>query len=333
MEKTLKKFTLGCLGTMVLISMTMPVKGQDYADPYLDDYDYSYENYDYDYSQPQTGSQAQNYQQSSPGYQAQNRSYREIPNQYRQNTSQYRAPGNYSQQMPQPAPNYNTVPVQNNYSLPPLQGRVVVVPPGTMLPGVTANRTISSKNLRTGDRINFIMNTPFYYSGSMVLPAGTSITGTVVMAEAAGRAGKNGQLMIVFNQATTPSGQTVGLSGKIATDDGSGILKGGTGMDRAKEVVKDTAVGSGVGALLGTVFGAISGGNVGKGAAIGTAIGGGTGVAKTIYDKGKDVVIDIGEKIDIILDSELRTGGEQSGAQQSPGLTPNYNNNYNNYGY
>ena len=255
---------------------------------FAQDYSYdSYERSDYSYEQPQQPQQYQQYQQ------------------------------------PQPA--YNTIPVQNNYSLPPLQGRVVSVPPGTMIPGATVNRILSSKNLRTGDNISVLMNTPFYYAGTMVLPAGSNILGTVVMAEPAGRAGKNGKLMIVFNQAITPTGQRIGLSGKIATEDGSGILKGGTGMDRAKEVVKDTAVGAGVGALLGTIFGAISGGSAGKGAAIGTAIGGGSGVAKTVIDKGKDVVINIGEKLDIILDSELRTGGEQ---QNMPPVPQNYN-----YGY
>ncbi len=319
MKNSIKKLTLSCLSGMVLISTTTPVMGQNYADPYVDDY-----SYDYSYENP--SNQGQTYQQNNPAYQTQyqqNRGYREIPNHHRQNTSQYSGQGNYT---PQSAQNYNHVPVQNNYNLPPLQGRVVTVPPGTMIPGATANRTLSSKNLRTGDRISVLMNGPFYYNGLMVLPAGTSITGTVVMAEAAGRAGKNGKLMIVFNQARTPSGQAIGLSGKIATEDGSGILKGGTGMDRAKEIVKDTAVGSGVGALLGTIFGAVSGGQAGKGAAIGTAIGGGTGVAKTIYDKGKDVVIEAGEQLNIILDSELRTGSEP--AQQLPGLTPDYNYRY-----
>ncbi|OGI04926.1 MAG: hypothetical protein A2Y25_00690 [Candidatus Melainabacteria bacterium GWF2_37_15] len=255
--------------------------------------DYSYSNYGYN-SQQTPQYQNQNYQQ---GYQQ-----------------------SYQQQ--------NYVPVQNNYSLPPLQGRVVSVPPGTMLPGVTATRKLSSQNLRTGDSINVVMNTPFYYAGAMVLPAGTSILGTVVTAKPAGRAEANGQLMIVFNQAITPSGQRIGLTGKLATEDGSGLLKGGTGMSRATAVVKDTAVGAGSGALLGLIFGALSGGKAGRGAALGTAVGGGAGAVKTIIDKGNEVVINAGDQLDIILDSELRTGGEET----SNPAPSNYNSNYN-YGY
>ena len=211
---------------------------------------------------------------------------------------------------------------QNNYSLAPLHGRVVTVPPGTMVSGAAPTRDLSSKNMRTGDSVNLIMNTPFYYAGSMVLPPGTSIIGTVVTAKAAGFTGANGQLMIVFNQAITPNGQRIGLTGKIATEDGSGLLKGGTGSSRALGVAKDAAVGAGAGALLGTIFGAVSGGKIGRGAALGTAIGGGTGLAKSAIDKGADVVIEAGTPVDIILDSELRAGADDNAPQQ------NYN-----YGY
>lgn len=310
MKQSLKKITVTTMSGLLLATTVLPVFAQDY----------SYDSYDsgYDYSYQQT-----NQTQNTNQYQYQNQNYQQQS--YPQQNN-YPAPAyNRPQQPPQ---SYNTVPVQNNYNLPPLQGRVVSVPPGTMIPGAIVNRTISSKNLRTGDSISVNMSQPFYYAGSLVLPAGSNILGTVVMAEPAGRAGKNGQLMIVFNQAITPSGQRMGMTGKLATEDGSGVLKGGTAMDRTKEVVKDTAVGAGVGALLGTIFGAISGGSAGKGAAIGTAIGGGSGVAKTVIDKGKDVVIEVGQQLDIILDSELRTGGEEN---SSP-VPSNFNTDYN-YGY
>jgi hypothetical protein len=219
----------------------------------------------------------------------------------------------------------NYAPQKQNYNLPPLKGHVVVVPAGTMISGVTANRTLSSKNLRTGDRVSVMLNAPFYYGNSLALPAGTNISGTVVTASAAGRAEKNGKLMIVFNQAITPSGQQLGFSGKIATDDGSGLLKGGTAMGRATSVAKDTAVGAGAGALAGLIGSAVSGGKTGRGAAIGTAIGGGIGLGKSVIDKGKDVVISAGDPLDIILDSDLRAGGEQGGGQSLPSM--------NDYGY
>lgn len=315
MKKSVKKYTLTALSGIMLATTVLPAFAENYS------YDSYNSNSDYSYQQP---SQNQNYNQYQ--YQNYQQNYPQ-QNSYSAQQKNYSAPV-YTQ--PQPlSQNYgNMIPVQNNYSLPPLQGRVVSVPPGTMIPGAVANRTLSSKNLRTGDSISVNLSSPFYYAGAMVLPAGSNILGTVVMAEPAGRAGKNGQLMIVFNQAITPSGQRMGLTGKMATDDGSGVLKGGTAMDRTKEIVKDTAVGAGAGALFGLIGSAISGGKAGKGAALGTAIGGGAGAVKTVIDKGKDVVIEVGERLDIILDSELRTGGEQA----SPPAPSSYNPDYN-YGY
>jgi len=308
MKKSIKTLTAtGISGLMLAISI-MPAWSQDYS---YNSYD---SNYSYEEIQPL---QTPNYQQNNQYQQQQPQNYQPQNNYYPQSTYSptYNTPQNYN----------NTVPVQNNYNLPPLQGRIVTVPPGTMLSGATANRTLSSKNLRTGDNISVVLNSPFYYAGSMVLPAGTNIVGNVVMAQPAGRAGRNGQLMIVFNQAITPTGQRIGMTGKIATEDGSGLLKGGTGMDRTKEIVKDTATGAGAGALFGLLGSAISGGSVGKGTALGTAIGGGAGVAKTVIDKGKEVVIEAGEALNIILDSELRAGEGQS-TMPTP---PNYNSNYN----
>jgi len=307
---------------MVLISMTVPVFAQNYSGSP----DYSYNSY----KSSSTQAPQQNYPTTqTQSYQTQPQAYQTSQNQYPQNNyqSQQSQPAQNYNQIP-PAPNnYNKVPAQNNYNLPPLQGHVVTVPPGTMLPAVTTNRTLSSQNLRTGDRISVFMNAPFYYNGTMVLPAGTRIIGTVVMAEAAGRAGKNGKLMILFNRATTPTGQNIGLSGKLATDDGTGVLKGGTGMSRATKVVKDTAVGAGLGALFGLIGSAISGGSKGKGAALGSAIGGGLGATKTVIDKGNNVIIKAGEELNIILNSELRIGGETN-VPSLPPLNQNYDNNY-----
>lgn len=317
MKKGIKKLTVIGLSSIMLASTILPALAEDNYS--YDSYDYdSYEDIDYSYDEPSAYQQPQVIQeqpQQQPYQQPQTQQY----------TQTYTRPS-------APPQNYGQVPVQNNYSLPPLQGRVVTVPPGTMIPGATATRTLSSQNLRTGDTISVALNTPFYYAGAMVLPAGTNIMGTVVTAQSAGRAGRNGQLMIVFNQAVTPQGQRIGLTGKLATEDGSGVLKGGTAMDRAKEVAKDTAIGAGSGALFGLIGSAISGGNKGKGAAIGTAIGGGLGAAKTVIDKGKDVVIEAGERLNIILDSELRTGGEQMSPPVSVPAPSSYNQNYN-YSY
>lgn len=199
---------------------------------------------------------------------------------------------------------YDYTPQYNQgFNSSPLQGRVVVVPAGTTLQTVAASN-ISSATLTVGDGVSVSLAEPFVYQGVVVAPAGSVINGDVVVSQKAGRAGKNGSLKIKFSSITTPAGQTIPISAKIATDDNTGILVGGTSKDRAKDIAKDAVIGTAAGALLGTAIGAIAGGGsgAGRGAWSGTAIGGGLGLGKAMIDKGIDVVIPPGSPLNIIFD-------------------------------
>lgn len=222
-----------------------------------------------------------------------------------------------------PTTNYNyggySAPAQNNYqqqynnqggyNLPPLQGRVTTVPTGAVINGVAPTTTIDTQYITAGDSIVFTLNQPYYYNGAEVLPAGTSIQGNAVIAQSAGFTGKYGRLKIMFNNANLPNGQRVPISGKLLTQDGTGILSGGTTSGRAISATKNAAGGAAIGALSGLIGAAISGGKKGKGAALGTAIGGGLGLGKSMISKGNEVYIEAGQPVDIILDQPLTVGG------------------------
>jgi len=216
-------------------------------------------------------------------------------------------------------PNYQT---QGGYSLPPLQGRVITVPAGMVISGATPERTISSQYMTAGDPVSFTLSQPYYYAGTEVLPAGTNIQGNAVIAQKAGFSGQYGKLKIMFNNATLPNGQRVAISGKVVTEDGTGILSGGTSTGRLTKAAANTAVGAGSGALLGLIGSAVSGGKKGKGTAIMTGIGGGLGLGKTLVEKGTDVVLDAGQPVDITIDQPLTVGGSQ------PSVPQQYDNNY-----
>lgn len=213
---------------------------------------------------------------------------------------------NTTSQYSQPTKTYNQSyqPYTQNYgSLPPLQGRVVTVPVNTYFKVYTTN-PISSEYITQGDSVSVMLGQDFYYNGNVVLPANSVIEGTAVIADSAGRTGKNGRLKIKFTSATTPSGQRVPLSAKLATEDGTGIISGGTGTGRALGVAKDAAAGAAGGALFGTVIGAITG-KTGRGAWSGTAVGAGLGLGKSMMDKGYDALIPANTPVDIILDQPL----------------------------
>jgi len=224
-------------------------------------------------------------------------------------------PSNYNLNRGYSAQNY-----QNGYNLPPLQGRVTTVPAGTVITGVAPTTTINTEYLTAGDTVIFTLNQPYYFNGVVVLPAGTSIQGNAVIAQKAGFGGSFGKLKIMFNNANLPNGQRLPISGKLATNDGTGLLTGGTGVNRAAKVAKNTAIGAGSGALLGLIGSAISGGKKGKGTAIMTGVGAGVGLLGSGVQKGNDVYIEAGQPVDIIIDQPLTVGGNQSGYD---------NNNYN----
>lgn len=191
----------------------------------------------------------------------------------------------------------------NAQQLQPLQGKVVMVPAGTAIPA-TATMELSSENLTLGQGVCIALANNFYYNNSLVAPLGSSINGTVIQVKKAGRAGINGQLMVKFTNIVTPYGQMIPISGKIQTDDGTGLIKGGTKIDSAKDYAKDIAIGSAAGAVGGVIMGPLSGGKVGKGAVYGTAVGAGLGLAKSVWDKGTPATIPAGTVVNIVLDQQ-----------------------------
>ena len=118
-------------------------------------------------------------------------------------------------------------------------------------------------------------------------------------AKKAGLANRNGQIKVIFNNLRTPQGYNIAINAVFKTDDNSGILKGGTKLDSAKDYGKNTAVGAASGAALGTAMGALSGGSVGRGAVYGTAVGAGIGVANAARQRGENVNIPANVILDI----------------------------------
>ena len=206
--------------------------------------------------------------------------------------SQYSNSANYNA-------NYGYQNTSNAY-MPPLYGRVVTVPAGASIPAATTME-LSTENLQPNQYISLTLHQPYYYNNTLIAPAGSTVNGNVAEVKNAKRTGRNAKLRIVFTNITTPYGQTIHLSGYIQTDDNTGTLVGGTAMDTTKEYAKDLAIGAGSGAVLGVIGAAVSGGAIGRGAALMTAVGAGAGLAKSLWDKGGEIVIPANSQLDIIL--------------------------------
>ena len=179
-----------------------------------------------------------------------------------------------------------------------LQGKVTYVPKGAIATVMLSN-TLSSDSTTVGSPVSVSLVNDFMYNGKLIASKGSVLSGTVIKEKKAGFGNRNGQIQVIFNSMTTPQGYNIPVNAVFKTDDNSGILKGGTAKDGAKDYVKNTAIGAGAGAALGTAMGALSDGSVGKGAIYGTAIGGGLGLIKGAATKGDNLTVPSGAYLDI----------------------------------
>ncbi|MBY0405338.1 MAG: hypothetical protein K2X66_15670 [Cyanobacteria bacterium] len=232
---------------------------------------------------------------------------------------------------------YNGYNTNQNYgysgggqNLSPLQGRVVTAPQGSTL-SATLQSPISSEYARVGDRFNASLGSDLISGGSLVLPAGSQLEAQVVSVTKAGRAGRDGQMDVRFTSAILPNGQRVPFSGKIQTDDGTGLIKGGATAGRLGRAALKTGLGAGLGAALGTAMGPLSGGSVGRGAIYGTAIGGGLGALTAVASKGREAVIPSGQPLNVVLDQPLTISPQGFNSAPNYNSQPSYQNqNYSN---
>jgi len=107
----------------------------------------------------------------------------------------------------------------------PLQGHVVTIPQGTSFTASTQNQ-ISTDNVNVGDTVTMQVGSDLASNGAVVIPAGSTIEGNVVIADKEGMTQRGGRLKINFTNAILPNGRRIPISARIKTDDGTGILIG-----------------------------------------------------------------------------------------------------------
>lgn len=245
-------------------------------------------------------------------------------NQYPNNAQGQYNQGQYNQGQYGSDPNYGGG--YNQYGGQPteLKGYVSTAPSGTRM-STTSSALISSEYAQIGDQIQVTLGQDIAANGQVIIPAGSAILGQVVNVRNAGRTGRHGELSIRFNRAQLPDGRSIPLSARLVTADGSGIIKGGTGKQRAGKYAKRTVGGAALGAGVGALSGLIANGGTGaaRGAIWGSAIGGATGLGSAAVSRGEEAVIRPGEPLEIMLDQPLTVNNAPNNSYQG-----GYNNNY-----
>jgi hypothetical protein len=137
----------------------------------------------------------------------------------------------------------------------------IVVPSGTSIT-ITVGQALSSKTSQTGQTFIGTVAQPVSVGGRTAIPAGSTVSGTVVTAKSKGKIKGQGELDLALTSVTV-RGQSYNIQ--------TGVID-----NTVKGKGKRTAVATGGGAAGGALIGGIAGG--GKGAGIGALVGAGAGL-------------------------------------------------------
>ncbi len=163
---------------------------------------------------------------------------------------------------------------------------------------------LSTKSNQPGDSFSGVVTRSVTVGGTIAIPEGTVVRGTVAHVERPGRVKGRGELGLSFDKLEFPNGQVYDLSASLTgLDEGEKESVTEEGQVKSEGTKKRDVTTIGAGAGIGAVIGAIAGG--GKGAATGGAIGAGAGTAMVLLTRGKDVELKRGTELAIQLDRPL----------------------------
>lgn len=164
----------------------------------------------------------------------------------------------------------------------------IIVPAGTTIT-VRLAQAVGSKISQAGQSFSGTAANAIVIGGRTAIPAGTTVTGTVVDAKALGRFAGGASLSLKLT--------SINLRG---TDR---AVETATVTQTAKGKGKRTAVLAGGGAAVGALIGGLAGG--GKGAGIGALAGGGAGTGGAAFTGNKDIVLPAESALSFTLEQPL----------------------------
>ena len=176
----------------------------------------------------------------------------------------------------------------------PAQGQVqaqnLTVPGGTLIE-LTLNDSLGSAHSQVGDGFTARVASAVIVDGRKVIPAGSTVRGTVREVRAAKRGAGNASLTLGFTRIELPGGYSSTISASL-TDRSESKKK------RNAAIIGGSAAG---GAVLGRVLGKDT-----KGAVVGSVVGGAIGTGVVLSKEGEQVDLPEGTQIAIQLDSSIK---------------------------
>ena len=177
----------------------------------------------------------------------------------------------------------------------------VVVPAGTVIP-ISLTSRVTTKHAKDGDGVYGKTVFPITVNNKIVIPEGSNVRGKITQIQKPGRVKGKAALTLTFQTLVLPNGTTLpiytslGGVGGVGDRTGEATVQGDSSKGQDAKTVGTTAA---QGALIGVIA------DRGRGAAIGGGIGGAAGAAAVLLTRGKDLVLDPGTTIEIVLDRPL----------------------------
>jgi type IV secretion system protein VirB10 len=206
----------------------------------------------------------------------------------------------------------------------PAEAKKYVIEAGTRIP-MTMLNSVSTKHAVEGDRVYLETLFPVLVDGRIVVPAGSSIAGSVTSLKRPGRVKGKGELYVRFDTLILPNGTSRDFRSRLGAIDGrdnqtfdrdEGKIKGES--DKSGDAVKigtATTTGATVGGLAGAI-----GGRAGMGVGIGAAAGAAAALTGILVTRGPDVVLAKGSTVELLLDRPLAFDEAELDFSNSPNL-------------
>ena len=164
--------------------------------------------------------------------------------------------------------------------------------------------TLSSGSSRIGDTFTSTVVDPVYSAnGIELVPAGSTITGSVTAVQKAKKDGNPGTLSVGFYHLKLPNGRAAAMNGSLSDLNSGNTSSDNEGTASAKKTSHRNVKFIGGGAGGGALIGALAGG--GKGAAIGAGVGAGVGFIAKKLKKGDEAKVKEGTEFGVILNRPI----------------------------
>lgn len=184
----------------------------------------------------------------------------------------------------------------------------IEVPAGTKIL-LSLRSAIHTKTAKPGDGVYLSSNFPVVVGNQMVIPTGVYVQGVIDSVTRPGRVKGRAAVHMHFTSMIFPNGTVVNIPGVVGGLPGSagpsvqkeGEIQQSSGKGKDAGTVARTTIS---GASLGTIGGAVAG-SPGLGAGIGAAGGAAVGLITTLFTRGNDVVLNVGQGVEMVLERPL----------------------------